>query len=90
MGVNVNNMKVVVFGIGSMPAGIGGVGDVHHRVYRTGLVHHDAVDRFPGCDCCRRSRIHLGALVAGLFLQYVPSYASDLGQALTGAVYGES
>ena len=29
-----------------------------------------------------------GALVAGLFLQFVPSYASDLGQALSGAVYG--
>ena len=29
-----------------------------------------------------------GALVAGLFLQFVPSWASDLGQALSGAVYG--
>jgi branched-chain amino acid transport system permease protein len=29
-----------------------------------------------------------GALIAGLFLQFVPSWASDLGQALSGAVYG--
>jgi branched-chain amino acid transport system permease protein len=29
-----------------------------------------------------------GALVAGLFLQFVPSYASDLSEALSGAVYG--
>jgi branched-chain amino acid transport system permease protein len=29
-----------------------------------------------------------GALVAGLFLQFVPSYASDISNALAGAVYG--
>ena len=30
----------------------------------------------------------LWALIAGLFLQFVPTYASDISEALAGAVYG--
>ncbi|WP_398469333.1 branched-chain amino acid ABC transporter permease [Tardiphaga sp.] len=89
MGVNVNNLKVIVFGIGSMLAGIGGA----LATFTIGFIGPDSFTMMLSIGFLAAIVVGglgtiWGALVAGLFLQYVPSYASDLGQALAGAVYG--
>lgn len=89
MGVNVNHLKVVVFGVGSMLAGVGGA----LATFTIGFIGPDSFTMMLSIGFLAAIVVGglgtiWGALVAGLFLQYVPSYASDLGQALAGAVYG--
>lgn len=89
MGVNVNFLKVVVFGVGSMLAGIGGA----LATLTIGFIGPDSFTLMLSIGFLAAIVVGglgtiWGALVAGLFLQFVPSYASDLGQALSGAVYG--
>jgi branched-chain amino acid transport system permease protein len=89
MGVNVNHLKVVVFGVGSMLAGVGGA----LATFTIGFIGPDSFTLmlsigFLAAIVVGGPGTIWGALVAGLFLQFVPSYASDLGQALSGAVYG--
>lgn len=89
MGVNVNRLKVIVFGVGSMLAGIGG----SLAVYVIGFIGPDSFTLMLSIGFLAAIVVGglgtiAGALVAGVFLQFVPSYASDLGQAFSGAVYG--
>jgi branched-chain amino acid transport system permease protein len=89
MGINVNTLKVVVFGVGAMLAGVGGA----LATFTIGFIGPDSFTMMLSIGFLAAIVVGglgtiWGALVAGLFLQYVPSYASDLGQALAGAVYG--
>lgn len=89
MGVNVNFHKILIFGIGSMLAGIGG----SMQAYMVGFIGPDSFTLMLSIGFLAAIVVGglgtiLGALVAGVFLQFVPSFASDLGQALAGAVYG--
>jgi branched-chain amino acid transport system permease protein len=89
MGVDVNRLKVVVFGVGSMLAGVGGA----LATFTIGFIGPDSFTLMLSIGFLAAIVVGglgtiWGALVAGLFLQFVPSYASDLGQALSGAVYG--
>lgn len=89
MGVDVNRLKVIVFGVGSMLAGVGGA----LAVFTIGFIAPDSFTLMLSISFLAAIVVGglgtiWGALVAGLFLQFVPSYASHLGQALSGAVYG--
>jgi branched-chain amino acid transport system permease protein len=89
MGVDVNRLKVIMFGVGSMLAGIGGA----LATLTVGFIGPDSFTLMLSIGFLAAIVVGglgtiWGALVAGLFLQFVPSYASDLGQALSGAVYG--
>jgi len=89
MGVNVNFHKVLIFGVGSMLAGVGG----SMQSYMVGFIGPDSFTLMLSIGFLAAIVVGglgtiLGALVAGVFLQFVPSLASDLGQALAGAVYG--
>lgn len=89
MGVDVNRLKVVMFGVGSMLAGVGGA----LATFTIGFIGPDSFTLMLSIGFLAAIVVGglgtiWGALVAGLFLQFVPSYASDLGQALSGAVYG--
>ncbi len=89
MGVNVDFHKILIFGIGSMLAGIGGA----IQSYMVGFIGPDSFTLMLSIGFLAAIVVGglgtiWGALVAGLFLQFVPSFASDLGQALSGAVYG--
>lgn len=89
MGVDVNRLKVVVFGVGAMLAGVGGA----LATFTIGFIGPDSFTLMLSIGFLAAIVVGglgtiWGALVAGLFLQFVPSYASDLGQALSGAVYG--
>lgn len=89
MGVNVNFYKILIFGIGSMLAGIGG----SMQSYMVGFIGPDSFTLMLSIGFLAAIVVGglgtvFGALVAGVFLQFVPSIASDLGQALAGAVYG--
>lgn len=89
MGVDVNLLKVVVFGVGAMLAGVGGA----LATFTIGFIGPDSFTMMLSIGFLAAIVVGglgtiWGALVAGLFLQFVPSYASDLGQALSGAVYG--
>ena len=89
MGVDVNGYKVLIFGLGSMFAGIGGA--IFN--FSIGFIAPDSfnlllsVSFLAAIVVCGLGTVW-GALVAGLFLQFVPSYASDISNALAGAVYG--
>lgn len=89
MGVDVNRHKVLVFGIGSMLAGVGG----SLFNFSIGFIAPDSFNLslsigFLAAIVVGGLGTIWGALVAGLFLQFVPSYASDISEALSGAVYG--
>ncbi|MFT3801398.1 MAG: branched-chain amino acid ABC transporter permease [Burkholderiaceae bacterium] len=89
MGVDVNRLKVIVFGVGSMLAGLGGA----LATLTVGFIGPDSFTLMLSIGFLAAIVVGglgtiWGAIVAGLFLQFVPSYASDLGQALSGAVYG--
>lgn len=89
MGVDVNRLKVIMFGVGSMLAGIGGA----LATFTVGFIGPDSFTLMLSIGFLAAIVVGglgtiWGALVAGVFLQFVPSYASDLGQALSGAVYG--
>lgn len=89
MGVDVNRHKVVIFGVGSMLAGVGGA----LSTYSIGFIGPDSFTLMLSIGFLAAIVVGglgtiWGSLVAGVFLQFVPSYASDLGQALAGAVYG--
>lgn len=89
MGVDVNRLKVVVFGVGSMLAGVGGA----LAAFTVGFIGPDSFTLMLSIGFLAAIVVGGlgtigGALVAGLFLQFVPSYASDISQALAGAVYG--
>ncbi|MFA7666056.1 MAG: branched-chain amino acid ABC transporter permease [Burkholderiaceae bacterium] len=89
MGVNVDFHKVLIFGVGSMLAGVGGA----MQAYMVGFIGPDSFTLMLSIGFLAAIVVGglgtiWGALVAGLFLQFVPSFASDLGQALAGAVYG--
>lgn len=89
MGVNVNGYKVLIFGIGSMLGGIGGA----LFNFSIGFIAPDSFNLLLSVSFLAAIVVGglgtiWGALVAGLFLQFVPSYASDLSEALSGAVYG--
>lgn len=89
MGVDVNRHKVLVFGIGSMLGGVGGA----LSTFAIGFIGPDSFTLMLSIGFLAAIVVGglgtiAGALVAGLFLQFVPSWASDLGQALSGAVYG--
>jgi branched-chain amino acid transport system permease protein len=89
MGVDVNRLKVIVFGVGSMLAGVGGA----LATFTIGFIGPDSFTLMLSISFLAAIVVGglgtiWGALVAGLFLQFVPSYASDLGQAFSGAVYG--
>jgi branched-chain amino acid transport system permease protein len=89
MGVDVNRLKVIMFGVGSMLAGVGGA----LATFTIGFIGPDSFTLMLSIGFLAAIVVGglgtiSGALVAGVFLQFVPSYASDLGQALSGAVYG--
>lgn len=89
MGVNVNSYKVLIFGLGSMLGGIGGA----LFNFSIGFIAPDSFNLLLSVSFLAAIVVGglgtiWGALVAGLFLQFVPSYASDLSEALSGAVYG--
>jgi branched-chain amino acid transport system permease protein len=89
MGVDVNRLKVIVFGVGSMLAGVGGA----LATFTIGFIGPDSFTLMLSISFLAAIVVGglgtiWGALVAGLFLQFVPSYASDLGQVFSGAVYG--
>jgi branched-chain amino acid transport system permease protein len=89
MGVNVNFHKILIFGVGSMLAGIGGA----MQSFMVGFIGPDSFTLMLSIGFLAAIVVGglgtiWGALVAGVFLQFVPSFASDLGQALSGAVYG--
>lgn len=89
MGVDVNRHKVLVFGVGSMLAGVGG----SLFNFSIGFIAPDSFNLplsigFLAAIVVGGLGTIWGALVAGLFLQFVPSYASDISEALSGAVYG--
>lgn len=89
MGVNVNGYKVLIFGLGSMLGGIGGA----LFSFSIGFIAPDSFNLLLSVSFLAAIVVGglgtiLGALVAGLFLQFIPSYASDISEALSGAVYG--
>ncbi len=89
MGVNVNGYKVLIFGLGSMLGGIGGA----LFNFSIGFIAPDSFNLLLSVSFLAAIVVGglgtiWGALIAGLFLQFVPSYASDLSEALSGAVYG--
>ena len=89
MGVDVNGYKVLIFGLGSMFAGIGGA--IFN--FSIGFIAPDSFTLLLSVSFLAAIVVGglgtvWGALVAGLFLQFVPSYASDISNALAGAVYG--
>ncbi len=89
MGVNVNGYKVLIFGLGSMMGGIGGA----LFNYSIGFVGPDSYSLMLSVSFLAAIVVGglgtiWGALIAGLFLQFVPTYASDISEALAGAVYG--
>jgi branched-chain amino acid transport system permease protein len=89
MGVNVNGYKVLIFGLGSMMGGIGGA----LFNYSIGFVGPDSYSLMLSVGFLAAIVVGglgtiWGALVAGLFLQFVPTYASDISEALAGTVYG--
>jgi branched-chain amino acid transport system permease protein len=89
MGVDVNRLKVIMFGVGSMLAGVGGA----LATFTIGFIGPDSFTLMLSISFLAAIVVGglgtiWGALVSGLFLQFVPSYASDLGQAFSGAVYG--
>ncbi len=89
MGVDVARYKVLTFGIGSMLGGIGGA----LFNFSIGFLAPDSYSLMLSVSFLSAIVVGglgtiWGALVAGLFLQFVPTLASDVGQALAGAVYG--
>jgi branched-chain amino acid transport system permease protein len=89
MGVNVNRHKVLLFGVGSMLGGIGGA----LATFSIGFIGPDSFTLMLSISFLAATVVGglgtiTGSLIAGLFLQFVPSLASDLGQALSSAVYG--
>ena len=89
MGVDVASYKVLIFGVGSMLGGIGGA----LFNFSIGFLAPDSYSLMLSVSFLAAIVVGglgtiWGALVAGLFLQFVPTLASDLGQALAGAVYG--
>ena len=89
MGVDVNRHKVLMFGVGSMLAGVGG----SLFNFLIGFIAPDSFTLMLSIGFLAAIVVGglgtiWGALVAGLFLQFVPSYASDISVALSGAVYG--
>ena len=88
-GVNVNGYKVLIFGLGSMLGGVGGA----LFNFSIGFIAPDSFNLLLSVSFLAAIVVGglgtiWGALVAGLFLQFVPSYASDISEALAGAVYG--
>lgn len=89
LGINVSGYKILIFGIGSMFAGIGGA--LFNFV--TGFIAPDSFTLTLSIGFLAAAVVGglgtiSGALVAGLFLQFVPSFASDISETLAGAVYG--
>ena len=89
MGVDVNQYKVLIFGLGSM---LGGVGGALFNL-SIGFIAPDSFTLLLSVSFLAAIVVGglgtiWGALIAGLFLQFVPSYASDISEALAGAVYG--
>jgi branched-chain amino acid transport system permease protein len=89
MGVDINLHKVLVFGLGAMLAGIGG----SLSTFTIGFIAPDSFTLMLSISFLAAIVVGglgtiWGSLVAGLFLQFVPSYASDISQTLAGAVYG--
>lgn len=89
MGVNVNRHKVLLFGVGSMLGGVGGA----LATFSIGFIGPDSFTLMLSIGFLAATVVGglgtiVGSLIAGLFLQFVPAWASDLGQALSGAVYG--
>ena len=89
MGVNVNGYKVLIFGLGSMMAGIGGA----LFNFSLGFVGPDSYTLMLSVSFLAAVVVGgigtiWGALIAGMFLQFVPTYASEISEALAGAVYG--
>lgn len=89
MGIDVSRYKVLVFAVGSMLAGVGGalfnfsIGFLAPDSYALML----AIGFLAAVVVGGLGSIW-GALIAGLFLQFVPSLASDISEALSGAIYG--
>lgn len=89
LGLNVSRTKILIFGIGSMFAGIGGA----LFNFITGFIAPDSFTLYLSVGFLAAAVVGglgtiWGALVAGLFLQFVPSFASDISETLGGAVYG--
>lgn len=89
MGVNVNGYKVLIFGLGSMMAGIGGA----LFNFSLGFVGPDSYTLMLSVSFLAAVVVGgigtiWGALIAGMFLQFIPTYASEISEALAGAVYG--
>lgn len=89
LGVDVNGYKVLIFGIGSMLAGVGGA----LFNFSIGFIAPDSFNLLLSVSFLAAIVVGglgtiWGALIAGVFLQFVPSYASDISEALAGAVYG--
>lgn len=89
LGVDVDWYKVLVFGIGSMLAGVGGA--LFNLI--TGFLAPDSFNLLLSVSFLAAIVVGglgsiWGALVAGVFLQFVPSLASDISEGLAGAVYG--
>jgi len=89
MGVNIHFYKVLFFALGSALAGIGGA----LQAFMIGFIGPDSFELtlsigFLAAVVVGGLGTISGALIAGFFLQFVPAFASDISQALSGAVYG--
>ena len=89
MGVNASRYKVLIFGVGSMLGGIGGA----LLNFSIGYIAPDSFTltlsiAFLAAIVVGGLGTITGALIAGAFVQYVPSIAAQISQSFSGAVYG--
>lgn len=89
LGIDVARSKVMAFAYGSMLAGIGGA----LANFSIGYIAPDSFSLMLSIGFLAAAVVGgintiWGAIIAGIFLQYVPSFASDISQALSGAIYG--
>lgn len=89
VGVNISGYKVLIFGLGSMLSGIGGA----LFLLSIGFIAPDTFGLLLSIGFLAAIVVGglgtiWGALVAGFFLQFIPTYASDLSESLAGLIYG--
>ena len=89
VGVDVARTKTSVFGWSAMYAGIGGT----LYVFSVGFVSPDSFTLtlsvwFLAAVVLGGRRSIAGAVVGGLFIEFLPVYAAKVDEALTGAIYG--
>jgi branched-chain amino acid transport system permease protein len=89
VGVHVARAKIGVFAWSAMYAGIGGT----LYVFSVGFVSPDSFTLtlsvwFLAAVVLGGRRSIAGALVGGLFIEFLPVYAAKVDEALTGAIYG--